>query len=73
MKSHGLSELAWSIATSEIVLRYALSKLIKLTDFNVSYFSYFVYLSKYWIIIFAMQSGLLWSDYAKLWLTDGKW
>ena len=38
MRSQGLTGLAGPIATSEIVLRYALSTLTKRTDFNFSRF-----------------------------------
>ena len=38
MSSQGLSGLAGQIATSEILLRYALSALTKRTDFNFSRF-----------------------------------
>ena len=40
MRSQGLTGLAGPIATSEIVLHYAVSTLTKRTDFNFSTFSY---------------------------------
>ena len=42
MSSQGLTGLAGPIATSEIVLRYALSALTKRTDFNFSRFLTFL-------------------------------
>ena len=42
MRSEGLTGLAGPIATSEIVLRYALSTLTKRTDFNFSRFLIFL-------------------------------
>ena len=61
MMSQGLTG---PIATSEIVLRYALPTLTKRTDFNFSRFSrlldkYFVYFFKKRIAIFEMQLGIL--------------
>ena len=42
MKSYGLTGLSGPIATSEIVLRYALPTLTKRTDFNFSRFHVFL-------------------------------
>ena len=64
MRSQGLTWLAGPIATSEIVLRYALSTLTKRTDFNFS--RHFIFLInilctflKKRIAICEMQLGIL--------------
>ena len=64
MRSQGLTGLSGPIATSEIVLLYALSTLTKRTDFNFSRFLIFLInilftFFKKRIAIFEMQLGIL--------------